>query len=119
MSRTAAALTRLGGAFLGGIIAFAAWLVLLLSTMPRPPVPPSYPATLTAALVAAAGFSIGMHSAERITGCRRSRFIRMYCGCLAGTAAGATLMYPFGGMMAGFGLMALGAASMFVWEIRH
>ncbi len=50
---------RLLGSLLGGIIAFAVWLVAVLVRMPRPPVPPSFAVTLTAPVVTAAGFGLG------------------------------------------------------------
>ncbi|HNU53171.1 MAG TPA: hypothetical protein PKJ98_19950 [Verrucomicrobiota bacterium] len=87
--------------------------------MPRPPVPPSYTATLTAAVVTAAGFSMGMLFGERITGCRRSSFWGVYLWCLVGCAGGASLLFPFGGMMAGFGLLGLGATAVIVLEFRR
>jgi hypothetical protein len=119
MSKLTTALVRLGAAVLGGTLAFAVWLVLLLSRMPRPPVPPSYAATMSAAVVVAAGFSIGMRLGERTTGCPRSRLWLMFSWCLAGCAAGASLMFPFGGMMAGFGLVGLGTATVLAWELRR
>jgi hypothetical protein len=119
MSKVTAAFVRLGGAGIGGTLAFAAWLVVVLSRMPRPPVPPSYAATLTAAVVTAAGYSLGMLLGERITGFRRSSFWGVYPWCLAGCAGGASLMFPFGGMMAGFGLLGLGAGAVLAWEFRR
>jgi hypothetical protein len=119
MSNAIAALVRLGASIIGGTLAFAVWLIVLLSRMPRPPVPPSYLVTLTAALVTAAGFGIGMLLGERITGCRRSTLRSLYPWCLAGCAGGASLMFPFGGMMAGFGLLGLGATAILAWEMRR
>jgi hypothetical protein len=119
MSRVTAVLVRVGGSVIGGTVAFAAWLVVLLFRMPQPPVPPSYAVTLTAAVVTAAGFSIGMLLGERITTCRQSRFRGMYPWCLAGCAGGASLLFPFGGMMAGFGLLGLGATAALAWELRR
>ena len=119
MSKVTTALVRLGGSVIGGALAFAAWLVVLLSRMPRPPVPPSYTATLTAAVVTAAGFTIGMLLGERTTRCRQSRFLGMFPWCLAGCVGGASLLFPFGGMLAGFGLVGLGAIAALAWELRR
>ena len=118
MSKVTTALVRLGASILGGTLAFAVWLVVLLCRMPSPPVPPSYAATISAAAVVAVGFSIGMHLGERATRCPRSRLL-LLPWCFAGCAAGASLMFPFGGMLAGFGLVGLGAAFVFAWELRR
>ena len=119
MSKVTTVFVRLGAAVVGGILAFAVWLVVLLSRMPRPPVPPSYSATLSAAVVVAAGFSIGMRLGERGTSCPRSRWLLMFPWCVAGCAGGASLMFPFGGMLAGFGLVGFGAAAVLAWELRR
>jgi hypothetical protein len=102
----------------GAILAFAAWLVGVLSCMPRPPKPPSYPVTLTGAAVVAAGFALGLVAGERITHGRQSALPALLPWCLAGCAGGATLFFPFGGMMAGFGILGLGTVAILAWEIR-
>lgn len=119
MSKLTTALVRVGTAALGGVLAFAVWLVAILSTMPRPPVPPSYVKTLSAALVVAAGLSLGMRLGEWATGCRGSQVPSMFLWCLLGCAAGASILFPFGGMCAGFGLVGLGTAAILAWEWRR
>ena len=98
---------RLLGSLLGGIIAFAVWLVAVLSRMPRPPVPPSFAVTLTAPVVTAAGFGLGMLFAERFTQRRQGGVRGAFLWSLAGGTIGTLVMFPLGGMMAGFGLFAL------------
>jgi len=113
---------RLLGALLGGIIAFAVWLVAVLVRMPRPPVPPSFAVTLTAPVVTAAGFSLGMLIAERLTRRRQNGFRGAYLWSLVGGTIGTLAMFPFGGMMAGFGLFVLGTAALLIREVlwlRH
>ena len=107
---------RLLGSLLGGIIAFAVWLVAVLVRMPRPPVPPSFAVTLTAPVVTAVGFGIGMLVVERLTQRRQSGFRGAFLWSLAGGTAGTLLMFPFGGMMAGFGLFGFGTAAMLIRE---
>ncbi|MEW6229700.1 MAG: hypothetical protein AB1700_16690, partial [Bacillota bacterium] len=55
---------RIVGAWVGGVLAFAVWLAVVLIRMPRPPVPPSLAATLTAPVAVAAGFGLGMLAGE-------------------------------------------------------
>jgi hypothetical protein len=108
---------RLLCSLLGGIIAFAVWLVAVLIRMPRPPVPPSFAVTLTAPVVAAAGFGLGMLVAERLTQ-RRQRGLRgTFLWALVGGTIGTMAMFPFGGMMAGFGLFGLGTAALLIREV--
>ena len=113
------ACVRLLGSLLGGIIAFAVWLVAVLVRMPRPPVPPSFAVTLTAPVVAAAGFGLGMLVAERLTRRRQSGFRGAYLWSLVGGTIGTLAMFPFGGMMAGFGLFFLGTAALLIREVLY
>ena len=108
---------RLLGSLLGGIIAFAVWLVAVLIRMPRPPVPPSFAVTLTAPVVAAAGFGFGMLVVERLTQRRQGGFRGAFVWSLVGGTIGTLAMFPFGGMMAGFGLFGFGTAAMLIREI--
>jgi hypothetical protein len=110
-------IVRLLAALAGGICLFAVWLTAVLSRMPRPPVPPSFAVTLTAPFVAAAGFALGLLAGERLTRRRRTRFGEAYLWALAGSMAGTLLMFPFGGMMAGFGMLGLGPAALLVREV--
>jgi hypothetical protein len=101
---------------------FAAWLIAVLARMPRPPVPPSLAVTLIAPVVTAAGFGLGMLVAERLTRRRHGGFRGAFLWSLAGGTVGTLAMFPFGGMMAGFGLFGLGAAALLIREVlwqRH
>ena len=104
-------------ALVGGVMAFAVWLIAVLIRMPRPPVPPSLAVTLTAPVVIAAGFGLGMLAGERLTKRRQGGFRSAYLWSWAGGTVGALTMFPFGGMMAGFGLLALGTAALLVREL--
>ena len=108
---------RLLGSLLGGIIAFAVWLVAVLVRMPRPPVPPSFAVTLTAPVVTAVGFGMGMLVVERLTQRRQNGFRGAYLWSLVGGTIGTLAMFPFGGMMAGIGLFGFGTAAMLVREV--
>jgi hypothetical protein len=99
------------------IFAFAVWLVAVLVRMPRPPVPPSFAVTLTAPVVTAAGFGLGMLVVERLTQRRQSGFRGAYLWSLVGGTIGTVLLFPFGGMMAGFGLFGFAAAAMLIREV--
>lgn len=102
---------------LGGITMFAAWLIAVLTRMPRPPVPPSFTVTLTAPVVTAVGLGLGMLVAERLTKRRQARargaFLWPLAGCILGTVA----MFPLGGMLVGFGLFGLGTAALLIREV--
>ncbi len=108
---------RLLGSLLGGIIVFAVWLVAVLVRMPRPPVPPSFAVTLTAPVVTAFGFGLGMLVVERFTQRRQSGFQEAFLWSLVGGTIGTLAMFPFGGMMAGFGLFGLGTAALLIREV--
>jgi hypothetical protein len=108
---------RVLGSVLGGIIMFAVWLIAVLARMPRPPVPPSFAVTLTAPVVTAAGFGLGMLVAERLTQRRHGGFRGAYLWSWAGGTVGAVAMFPFGGMMAGFGLFGVGTAALLLREV--
>jgi hypothetical protein len=102
---------------MGALIMFALWLTAVLARMPRPPVPPSFALTLTAAVVTPVGFALGMLVVERLTrrrrGTLRGTFLWTWAGCTIGTL----MMFPFGGMMAGFGLLGLGTAALLIREV--
>ena len=110
---------RLLTALVGGVMAFAVWLIAVLIRMPRPPVPPSFAVTLTAPVVVAAGFGLGMLVGERLTRRRQGGFRGAFLWSLAGGTVGTLVMFPFGGMMAGFGLLGLGATAVLAWEMRR
>ena len=111
------ALFRVLGSLLGGIIMFALWLIAVLARMPRPPVPPSFGATLTAPVVTAAGCGVGMLVAERLTQRREGGVRGAFLWSLAGGTVGTVAMFPFGGMLAGFGLFGFGAAALIIQEV--
>jgi hypothetical protein len=98
---------------------FAFWLMAVLAGMPRPPVPPSFAVTLTAPVIAAVGFSMGTLVADRFTrprqGGARGTFLWSFIGGTLGTA----MMFPFGGMMAGFGMFGLATAAVLIRELRR
>jgi hypothetical protein len=111
---------RLLISLLGGLMAFALWLVAVLLCMPRPPVPPSFAVTLIAPIVAALGFGLGMRGAEHLTKLRpRSSFCEAYRWSLGGAALGTMAMFPLGGMMAGFGLFGAAMAALLIREALH
>ena len=112
------AVIRLVTALAGGLVMFAAWLVIVLSRMPRPPVPPSFAVTLLAPVVAAAGFGAGMLAGERLTHRRQPDARGAFLWPLAGGTFGTVVMFPFGGMMAGFGLFGFAAAALLAREVR-
>jgi hypothetical protein len=113
----ASACFRVLGSLLGGIIMFAVWLIAVLVRMPRPPVPPSFAVTLTAPVVTAAGFGLGMLLAERLTQRRRGGVRGAFLWSLAGGTVGTLAMFPFGGMLVGFGLFGLGTAALVIREV--
>jgi hypothetical protein len=57
-----------------------------------------------------------MHVAERLMGHRRTGIHRTFLWIFAGGMMGTVVMFPFGGMMAGFGLFGLGTASLLIRE---
>jgi hypothetical protein len=108
---------RVAGAVMGGVVAFALWLMTVLVRMPRPPVPPSFAATLSAAAVAAVGFALGMRVAERLERRHAAPFWQTFGWAWASGTIGAAVMYPFGGMMAGFGLFGAVIAALCLREV--
>jgi hypothetical protein len=110
-------LIRVLGSLLGGVILFAVWLIAVLAVMPRPPVPPSFAVTLIAPVVTAVGFALGLRVAERLTQRRRAGIRGAFLWPLAGCIAGTLMMFPFGGMLAGFGLFGLGTATLLIREV--
>jgi hypothetical protein len=101
----------------GGIFMFALWLIAVLARMPRPPVPPSFAVTLTAPLIATVGFGLGRLIADRLTKQRQASPWGAFLFPLAGGTAGTLVMFPFGGMMAGFGLFGFGTAALLIREV--
>jgi hypothetical protein len=110
-------LFRVLGSVMGGVIAFAAWLIAVLARMPRPPAPPSFAVTVTAPVITAAGFAVGMLVAERLTKRRQAKVQGAFLWPLSGCTVGALVMFPFGGMLVGFGLFGLGTAAVLVREV--
>lgn len=110
-------LFRVLGSLTGGIIMFTVWLVAVLARMPRPPVPPSFAVTLTAPIVTAVGFALGMLVAERLTQRRQGGVRGAFLWPLAGCTVGTLVMFPFGGMLVGFGLFSLGTAALLIREV--
>ncbi len=110
-------LIRAAVSVLGGVIGFAVWLIVVLSRMPRPPVPPSFALTLTAPVVTAVGFALGMSVAERLTRRRRGALRGTFLWTLVGCSVGTLVMFPFGGMLVGFGLFGLGTTALLVREV--
>jgi len=105
-------LLRVVGALAGAILMFALWMMGVLIRMPKPPVPPSLALTLTAPVLTALGFALGIHVVERLTRPRTGSVQGTLLWTLVGGELGALLMYPFGGMMAGFGIIGFGAAAL-------
>jgi hypothetical protein len=110
-------LFRLVGSLAGAVMMFALWLAAVLARMPRPPVPPSFAVTLTAPVVAAVGFALGMSVVERLTRQRRGGIRGTFLWTWAAGTIGAAVMFPLGGMMAGFGLFGFGAAALLAREV--
>jgi hypothetical protein len=108
---------RVLGSLAGGVLAFALWLIAVLSRMPRPPVPPSLAVALTAPIVAAAGFALGLLVVERLTARREGTLRGTFLWTWAGGTVGTLVMQPFGGMMRGFGLFGVATAVLFVREV--
>src|SRR5512136_1747913 len=110
-------LFRVLGSLMGGIIMFGVWLTAVLARMPRPPVPPSFAVTLTAPVVTAVGFGQGMLVAERLTQRRQGGVPGAFLWSLVGGTVGTLVMFPFGGMLIGFGMFGLGTAALLIREV--
>jgi hypothetical protein len=111
---------RVASAVMGGVATFALWLIAVLIRMPRPPVPPSFVVTLTAPVAAAVGVALGLRVAERLARRKAASFWHTFGWAWASGTVGTAVMYPFGGMMAGFGLFGAVIAALFLREVlRH
>jgi hypothetical protein len=105
-------LLRLAAAVLGGGVAYAAWLAVLLWTMPRAPEPPSFAVMLTASIVTAFGFAFGTMLSERLIRGYRVPLSRAVAWPLVGCMVGALLGYPFGPMFVGVGMFGMGIVTV-------
>jgi hypothetical protein len=110
---------RVLSSLIGAIIMFAFWLMTVLAGMPRPPVPPSFAVTLTAPVITAVGFSLGMLVADKLTRTRQGGVRGTFLWSFIGGTVGTLMMFPFGGMMAGFGMFGLATATVLIRELRR
>lgn len=96
---------------------YSAWLAtfLLVAKLDSPVV--EAVEWLSAPVVTAAGFAVGIAVVERLAGASKTTFLRIFAWALAGCAIGAGVVYWFGPMLIVFGMFAVGAASMALREM--
>ena len=72
---------------------------------------------LSAPVVTAAGFAVGIAISERFTNMRKVGFFCIFLWPLAGCAIGAGAVYWFGPMLIVFGMFTVGTASVIIREV--
>lgn len=72
---------------------------------------------LSAPVVTAAGFAVGIALSERVITARKSRFLYILAWPLIGCTVGAAAVYWFGPMLIVFGMFAAGTASIVLREV--
>ncbi len=70
-------------------------------------------------LITAAGFACGIAIFELLPGARKSKFCDIVLWPLAGCYIGAAIVFYFGPMLIVFAMFALGAAGVFIKEVRE
>ena len=111
------ALIRVASSLLCAGAFYAAWLAAFLLTAEANGSVAYTIRWLSAPVVAAAGFAVGIVISERLTRARKTRFFRILPWPLVGCAIGAGAVYWFGPMLIVFGMFAAGAASVIIREV--
>ena len=71
---------------------------------------------LFAPAITAAGFAAGIAIFDRLCGARKPGFLNAFKWSLVGCAVGAAAVFPFGPMLIGFGIFAVGTAAISLRE---
>ena len=111
------ALIRVASSLLCAGAFYAAWLAAFLLTAEANGSVTHAIRWLSAPVVTAAGFAVGIVISERLTRARKTRFFRILPWPLVGCAIGAGAVYWFGPMLIVFGMFAAGAASVIIREV--
>lgn len=72
---------------------------------------------LLAPVTTATGFATGSAVSERLTGARKTKFLRLFTWPLIGCVIGAVAVYGFGPMLIVFAMLAAGTASVVLREV--
>jgi hypothetical protein len=96
---------------------YIAWLAAFLLTTEADSAVANAIRWLSSPVVTAAGFAAGIAISERLTGVRKTPFLRIFLWPLVGCAVGAGAVYWFGPMLIVFGMFAAGWASIVIREV--
>lgn len=111
------ALARVALSLLGAGVFYLAWLAAILLITGSPGGPWEVVLWLSAPVVTAAGFAVGILVSQPLTKTKKARFLRIFIWPLAGCAIGAGVVYWFGPMLIVFGMFAAGTASVVLREV--
>jgi hypothetical protein len=98
-------------------ISYAVWLAAFLLTLHWDSPIAEAIKWLSAPVVPATGFAIGVALSERLTRANKTGFLRIFVWPLIGCVLGAGAVYWFGPMLIVFGMFAAGAASVVLREV--
>ena len=110
-------LVRVSLALLCAGLFYTAWLAAFLLTTEADSAVANAVRWLSSPVVTAAGFAAGTAISERLTGARKTPFLRIFLWPLVGCAVGAGAVYWFGPMLIVFGMFAAGWASVVIREV--
>jgi hypothetical protein len=110
-------LVRIAFSLLCALVFYLVWMVAFLLTTGLESTAAETILWLLAPVITAAGFATGIAVRERLAGKARPRFLRIFLWALVGCVAGAGLAYPLGPMLAVFGMLAAGTASIALREV--
>ena len=104
--------------FIGGGIFYALWLVVYLLIWNLYGDSRVSILWTIAPVITALGFTTGQSFSHHLLKIARSPFPKMYLWSLAGCVLGAVALYWFGHMLIVFSMLAAGALSVFLFEIK-
>ncbi len=111
------ALVRVALSLIGAGLSYLAWMATFL--LVNGSAGPALQAVLwlSAPVVTAAGFAVGILVSQPLTKTKKTRFLHVFIWPLAGCAIGAGVVYWFGPMLIVFGMFAAGTASVVLREV--
>jgi hypothetical protein len=109
--------TKVALALLCAGICYIAWMAIFLLTAEWEGSLIQAIRWLSAPVITATGFALGIALSERVTGAERNRLLCIYAWPLIGCSIGAGAVYWLGPMLIVFGMFAAGTASVLIREL--